>query len=594
MHLPSLSPGAPERRVTSAFAGYDHNLRGQEGAFYDMRNLSPRHAPLLAVREKRSLVRTFAAPQGLAACGAPAVADGEKLIFNGYEVPLGLSADPADCPKTLLAFGAYLLVWPDKKYLNTQDLADYGSLGAVFDSAGTVTFEQCAADGTVYTGAVRAAAAPASPAAGQVWLDVSAGPAQLKIFSAESGLWAAAAQTYVKISAGGIGAAFSREDGVTLSGITAAGAAGLAGAAVLWEKAADWIVVTGLLDLEPQNGVLVCTQTAPLRAERRVPDLDFVTEADNRVWGCRYGFQDGVFVNELYACRPGDPKNWHVHLGVSTDSYAVSLGTDGPFTGAVTYLGYPTFFKENAIHRVSGQTPASFSLATTQNTRGVKRGCEKSLAVVDEALYYCSADGVCRYTGSLPAPAGRALGPRSFEYAAAGAWRGRYYLSARDAGGTRLFVYEPASRQWYAEDETPVLQFCACGGELYFLHKETGALWCLNPALGTPEPELEWYAETGGIGFSSPDGLFLRRLEVRLSLAAGARADVYVRYDDAPGWQHAGTVCGSPAEAGRPRSVTLPVRPRRCDHFALRLEGRGEAVLYSLARTLQEGDGLWR
>ena len=56
-------------------------------------------------------------------------------------------------------------------------------------------------------------------------------------------------------------------------------------------------------------------------------------------------------VNELYACKLGDFKNWNCFLGISTDSYVASVGTDGPWTGAVTYLGNPIFFKETCLHK---------------------------------------------------------------------------------------------------------------------------------------------------------------------------------------------------------------------------------------------------
>ena len=39
-------------------------------------------------------------------------------------------------------------------------------------------------------------------------------------------------------------------------------------------------------------------------------------------------------------------------------------------------------------------------------------------------------------------------------------------------------------------------------------------------------------------------------------------------------------------------TVLLPVRPRRCDHLRLRLEGEGELRLFSITRTLRKGSDL--
>ena len=59
------------------------------------------------------------------------------------------------------------------------------------------------------------------------------------------------------------------------------------------------------------------------RVERRVPDLDFLTECDNRVWGC------SSRENVIYGCKLGDPTNWFSYRGIAEDSYAVTVGSDG-------------------------------------------------------------------------------------------------------------------------------------------------------------------------------------------------------------------------------------------------------------------------
>ena len=115
--------------------------------------------------------------------------------------------------------------------------------------------------------------------------------------------------------------------------------------------------------------------------------MDHITSAGNRLWGCRYGLsEDGRVVNELYACKLGDFRNWNCFMGISTDSYVVTVGTDGQFTGAITHLGSPLFFKETCMHKVYGNS-LPFGVQDTA-CRGVQKGCEKSLAIVNEVLYY--------------------------------------------------------------------------------------------------------------------------------------------------------------------------------------------------------------
>ena len=49
-------------------------------------------------------------------------------------------------------------------------------------------------------------------------------------------------------------------------------------------------------------------------------------------------------------------------------------------------------------------------------------------------------------------------------------------------------------------------------------------------------------------------------------------------------WRHLCSVSGI-----RMRSVDIPVRPMRCDHLRLRIEGSGEAKIYSITKTIEEG-----
>ena len=100
--------------------------------------------------------------------------------------------------------------------------------------------------------------------------------------------------------------------------------------------------------------------------ERRVPELDFVTECDNRVWGCNSR------ENVIYGCKLGDPTNWFSYRGIAADSYAVTVGSDGAFTGAASCMGYALFFKENTLHKLYGSKPSDFQLSSLR-CRGVAK-----------------------------------------------------------------------------------------------------------------------------------------------------------------------------------------------------------------------------
>ena len=579
MRLPALSQPAQSRELTEAFAGLNRNLRCGDGEFSAMENLSSSAAPLLSPRAPRGAVRTIANPQGLLAKDALAYVDGSKLVYGGYELEMNLSTRAADCPKQLISMGAYLLIFPDNKYLNTQDLTDYGSLEASVTTGegATVTFTMCQADGAAFGDIPQQVSPPESPVNGQYWIDISQTPHQLKVYSEPAAMWQPVAASYVKISCPGIGQPFAQWDGVFISGCTKALNESLNDTQVITLRGDDYIVVRGMLDQ-------VVTQTDPVTVERRVPRMDYVTESGNRVWGCRYGIEDGKAVNELYACKLGDPKNWNCLMGVSTDSYTVSLGSDGVFTGAATHLGYPLFFKENCIHKIYGSFPANFQVVTT-SCRGVQKGSAASIATVDEVLFYKAVSGVCAYDGSLPASVSERLGGQMYDDASAGACGGKYYISMRDADGAySLFVYDTLRGMWHREDATHARFFTRSGSELYYVDADSGVLTAVGGTEGTLEASVPWSAETGEIGYSHPDNKYVSRLQLRMSLAPGATARVSVQYDSSGKWEPKGVLTGTSV-----RSFLLPILPVRCDHFKLRLEGTGDFRVYSLARVLEIG-----
>ena len=50
----------------------------------------------------------------------------------------------------------------------------------------------------------------------------------------------------------------------------------------------------------------------------------------------------------------------------------MTVGSDGPFTGAATCMGYALFFKENTLHKLYGSKPSDFQL-TSLRCRGVAK-----------------------------------------------------------------------------------------------------------------------------------------------------------------------------------------------------------------------------
>ena len=579
MKLSMLNELPTSREMIEVFGGYNHNLRISEGEFYDMKNLTSSDYPTLSPRPKRGVHVALNAPQGMIEKDSLCYIDGTDFVMNGYRVNMGLTTEEDGKVKTLISMGAYVIIMPDKKYINTTNLSDYGNIEASVTTSSEVTFELCKSDGNLYTGVEASAVEPTTPDNGNLWLDTSSVPNVLKQYSTTSAMWISIATTYIKIKATGLGKPFAVGDGITISGIKQKGVTDLNNTMVIQARDEDSIVVIGILDAKT-------TQTEPIKIERKMPNMDFIVESENRLWGCRYGVAlNGKVVNEIYASKLGDFKNWNVfHTpSISTDSYVASVGTDGYFTGAVTHLGYPIFFKENCMHKVYGNYPANYQIQTT-TCRGVQKGCSKSLAIVNEILYYKSRSAVCAYDGSLPQEISSALGDEAYGNAVAGSIGNKYYISMSDVKGVyHLFVFDTKRGLWHKEDNTQVKDFCASRGELYYIDTDNKIKTILGS--GTVDASnIEWMAETGVIGAYSPDKKYLSRIDVRMLLNVGTRVYFYVEYDSTGKWEHLFTMTGMTLQ-----SFTVPVRPRRCDHLRLRIEGDGEAKIFSICKTTEQG-----
>jgi hypothetical protein len=396
-------------------------------------------------------------------------------------------------------------------------------------------------------------------------------------------MWIDIATTYIKIQCTGIGKGFAVHDGITISGLKEQESqiAALEGAAIVWDKADDYIVVVGILDK-------TVSISAQVTFKRTMPIMDFIIEANNRLWGCHYGIdENGEMVNRLYASKLGDFKNWNCFMGVSTDSYFANVGTDGYFTGAVTHLGAALFFKEHCLHKVYGSFPAEFTVQDTA-CRGVQSGCEGSLAIVNEILFYKARNAVCAYDGSLPTEVSYSLGNERYYDAVGGAHGNKYYISMCDTMGVwHLFVYDTAKGLWHREDNLHASHFASYKGEMYCVDAEDRNIITLLGSGEEDEKDVEWMVETGEMGVTSPDMKYISRITLRMMLDVGAEMNIYAQYDLSDEWVHVGNFRGTNL-----RSFSVPIRPRRCDFMRLKIEARGMGKIYSMTKTIEQGSDL--
>ena len=565
MKYPVIPLRSRQKETLDVFLGYHHDVQIGDGEFYEMENMSSDRFPVLSPRGKRRVYAQPLSPQALLGSEQLIWVDGSALVLGETKVEMGLDVSPAMCPKRLVRMGSYLIILPDKMYVNVLEPEDFGPIGRV-NRCENADLAPCDESGTELTPSLFSRVAPEAPENGAFWVDTAAN--RLMRWSEAEGKWQEA-PCAMKISGSGIGGSLAPGDGVTVTGIS-----GLEAGTVI-ACAEDWV----MLPCPPRLGETGVDVTI----ERPMPDLDFVVESGNRLWGCKYGpGPDGNVINEIRASALGDFRNWQTYRGVSTDSYAASCGTEGPFTGAIVHLGQPIFFKEGCMHKVFGSYPANFQIQTIP-CRGVEPGSGESLAVVDETLFYKSRSGICAYDGSLPVEVGRALGRGPYRNAVGGALGSKYYVSMEDGDGERqLFVYDAARGLWHREDDLSVLAFAAHQGRLYAIDGKSRNILDLT-AGEEGEERIAWMVQTGELG-AGPGRQYVSRLTMNLWLEPGARMEVLARYDGETQWQTLAVVFGT-----RRRQLSLPLRPRRCDHFTLQLRGEGAFRLYSLTKTMEKG-----
>lgn len=596
MQFPIYSNVDRFREMTTAFGGYNHRVSCQEGQFYDMKNMTSKSFPVLSPRGKRANIKTFSFPQGMLDKEELWWIDGGVLYKNGYPITLEGVEFSREAPKTMAKMGAYIIVMPDRIWINTN--ADSTKLECGYMEAknevDSFSLSTCEASGKVIEWHDAAYYDSHTATDGSYMMSTdSSGAPSLKVYSASTKIWMSVTSTYMQINSIGIGKGFSKEDGIKVSVTYPDGLPdSLKHIFINDEGEGIYSTNTYVIDMTDDSitipGIYKGSTDAitgiSLKVERKVPDLAFITECGNRLWGCS---KDG---HEIYCCKLGDVKNWNCFMGISTDSWAATIGSDGKFTGAITFSGYPIFFKEDTLIKISISTTGAHALKETM-CRGVQKGSDRSLAILNEVLYYKSAGGICGYNGGLPYSVSDDLGDVKYYDAVAGVLGDSYYVSMKDAQNQySLFVYDTKSGIWCREDNSKALYFCKYNNDLYFIDGNDNTLKSIGGSIFSVFPEssfekyFDWFVESGPIGYSSPDYKYIGRINIRITLELGSSVDFFLQYDSSGEWKHIFNMSGTGT-----RSYSIPVIPQRCDHFKYKISGRGDCKIHSITKSYEEG-----
>lgn len=318
--------------------------------------------------------------------------------------------------------------------------------------------------------------------------------------------------------------------------------------------------------------------------QRVMPNLDYVVEYNNRLWGC------SSKNHEIYCSKLGEPLVWGAYGGISTDSWAATVGTDGDFTGACVFNGCVLFFKEDCVHSVYGTKASNFTI-TTYTVRGVQKGSAKSLCISEGLLYYKAPEGIFTFNGSASSRFDGKLCVDRDSRTACGTADDRYIVMAMSDG--TVFYYDKLHSVWYTRTLPNVISMHNFSGSLYAITKDSNkamqkVMLTTDVGMSGRMAETAFEAVTGELcrgelaSTSSYSRKAMHTVIKKLTMSveewhqrgvSSVQFTVSVQYDGGD-WQTVYSYDGTAEEADNNVVTLIPTIPMRCQRLRIKISGK--------------------
>lgn len=550
---PVVKPAPYEERIIE-FRGLNRKSHVDEGEMSDMLNLTSDGYPLLRPRKLRGsyelpdgVVKPYSMMVKFERIAMIAEKEGGDIAFyyDGNEIAsvTGLTADTQ-----MVAINTKICFFPQKTYLSLirgsshVTIAEYGELGASSAvTSAAVTISNTNATITLPSGH--------GLAKGDA-IDIN-GTLRYKASGSSSYTTKACLVSCDVRDVNGNVITLPRETFIELTG-------------------------DGATSITLQNGTI----------SRDVPDIHHVIEWNNRLWGAS---DDD---NTIYACKLGDPKNWKYYQGTSIDSYYAQQGTDENWTGSAAYSGHLIFFKPNSMTKIYGTSPSSYQITNTV-CYGVEEGSSKSVAIVNDTVFYKSSIGIMAYDGGTPYGITEKLNCK-FMNVVGGTEGIKYYASIeREDESHELMVLDIDKAVWHKEDSVWFRDCCTLDGRLYFINREdSGAfeadkVYVINPEEATElQKDRKWMAQFGPFDEYLENQKIYSKMSLRFIAEPGTKVTIFIKMDDGE-WEIV-----KKFEYATTNGEVVPIIPRRCDRFAIKISGTGNCEIKSLTRRYRRGSGV--
>ncbi len=339
-------------------------------------------------------------------------------------------------------------------------------------------------------------------------------------------------------------------------------------------------------DVYMENGMTI---------KRKAPEnVRFICSHMNRIWA-----NNGN--NEIMCCARGNPYVWYRYEGNSLDSWAATVGGDGSFTGCVNY-GYPLFFKDNRMYRVTGTRPSNFGY-DEYSIKGIKSGCHDSAAIVNDVLYYQSIDGIYAYNASTPVCVSEKI-YKDWQRGKACRYRDKYYIAVTEDGESKLYCYDTRSGVWHRENmANEEIRYLYPGRYLEGYEEymtvyadrdeETYSGYTVSSGkdyVHSKEDPVVWSFETTDLLAAEPETKYLKGIYIncRVYPEEENEIELSVQYNGDGEWLSLGDI--GPQNGGS-RSVwyKYPTAGKRCDNLKIKAEGIGKSVIYNITLEFEKG-----
>lgn len=322
-----------------------------------------------------------------------------------------------------------------------------------------------------------------------------------------------------------------------------------------------------------QEGESVYTSGTKLAEVLRPGMVNFtdVTHAYNRMFG--------VSGNRIYASKQGDMHHFNYHKLTPLDSWWADTESGEDFTALTSLSGRVVAFKKTSTYEIYG-------VNAPYTVKDISRsfGCTNPFTVAEVAgvLILQTEEGLHAYGGSrfvsIQYPLGDLLPEETSMACGTGS---KYYIKL--AG--RLYCYDYYRGAWYCVSGKTPTGLCTCAGSVFM--NLNGSLWQLPEGDGTAPltaqtQEQPWYFETTALNRDFTEGL-LSSVELKLA-CENASFTVWISHDGG-GYEKVQDV---EWQAGK-RFVAVPVRPRMCAEFRVKVAGSGRVTLCGMMLNQYKG-----